>query len=186
MSLRLAITIGDAAGIGPEVIVKSLSRWPLSARRRVSVVVISDPAPLNSIAKKLRLKTRFKKIASWEDFPSAGARIPCYFDKKFPVSFKRGVSQKKLSELAVHSIRTAVFLAMQKKVDAIVTASINKAALKRAGFDVPGHTELLAQLSGVRRTEMMLVGGKLRVVLVTRHLALKTSRKILRKPEWRK
>lgn len=63
---------------------------------------------------------------------------------------------------------------MRGQVDAIVTAPVNKAALRDAGFRIPGHTEYLAELSGTKRFEMMLVGGALRVTLVTRHLAMKS------------
>ena len=158
--VRLGVTIGDAAGIGPEVIVKSLSRWPF--RRHAEIVVLGDAPHLNSLAKKLRSKVRF-----------GTGGIPCYSAAKLPASFQKGVSQKALSVMAVRSIETAVALAMQKRIDAIVTAPINKAGLKAAGFNIAGHTELLAQLSGARHCEMMLVGGKLRVVLVTRHTPLK-------------
>ena len=174
---RLAVTIGDAAGIGPEVIVKSLSHWNFG--RFAKVLVLSDALLLNALAEKLRLKTRFKAISSPQDFREASGFIPCYFEEKFPAAFKRGHSHKKLSALAVRSIELAASLAMQKKIDAIVTAPINKAALKEAGFNIPGHTEYLAKLSGTEHYEMMLVGGKLRVVLVTRHTALKeVSKKI--------
>ena len=61
---------------------------------------------------------------------------------------------------------------MKNEISAVVTPPINKAGLKKAGFNIPGHTEYLAKLSGTKRFEMMLVGGKLRVVLVTRHMAI--------------
>ena len=82
----LGITIGDAAGIGPEVIVRSLSQWPF--RRAADVLVLADPAPLNSMAEKLRLKTRF-----------GPGGIPCFFEEKFPLKFKKGVSQKTLNDV---------------------------------------------------------------------------------------
>ena len=167
--MRIAVTIGDAAGVGPEVIVKSLSRGLPGAAR---VLVVGDAAVLNALAKKLRLKIRFENVPFPEDAPRA-RRVPCYFQGTFPASFKKGVSQKSLSSAAVRAIETAVALAMQGKVDAIVTAPVNKAGLKEAGFNIPGHTEYLAKLSGTKRYEMMLAGGPLRVVLVTRHTALK-------------
>ena len=167
--VRLAITLGDAAGVGPEVVVKSLAR---GLPHSVQALVIGDAAFFNVLAKKLRLKTVFENVASPEASPGRKGAIPCYFKEKTPLLFKRGVSQKVLTALAVRSIETAAKLAMQKKVDAVVTAPINKAGMKRAGFDIPGHTEYLAKLSGTKHYEMMLVGGKLRVVLVTRHTAI--------------
>ena len=83
---------------------------------------------------------------------------------------------------AVRSIELGVKLAMAGRIDALVTPPINKAGLKKAGFSIPGHTEYLAKLSKTKRYEMMLVGKKLRVVLVTRHTAIKdVSKNITRK-----
>jgi len=73
----------------------------------------------------------------------------------------------------VDYIKKAVGLAMEKKVDGIVTAPISKEALKLAGFRWPGHTEMLAEFTGAKEYAMMLVGGPLRVILVTIHTALR-------------
>ena len=163
---RLALTSGDPAGVGPEVLVKALSRWDFN---RAKVLVLADAFYLNVLAKRFRSKVRFQQIGTlkgWERLPGP---VPCYFDKPFPKRIRPGVSQKDLTTLAVRSIQLAAKLAMEGHTDGIVTAPINKAGLKQAGYDIPGHTEFLAKLSRTKRYEMMLVGGKLRVVLVTRH-----------------
>ncbi len=176
-AVRLALTLGDPAGIGPEVLVKALSRWDC---RRAKVLVLSDAGYLNSLAGRFRSKVRFRQVEDPKEDP-AGA-LPCYFDRPFPERVRLGFSQKGLTKLAVRSIELAAKLAMKGVVGGIVTAPINKAGLKRAGFDIPGHTEFLAKLSGAKRYEMMLVGGKLRTVLVTRHTALaEVPKKISRK-----
>ncbi len=167
---RLALTIGDPAGIGPEVLVKALSRWSFG---QAKVLVLGDAAYLNFLAKRCRLRLRFRMIDDWNGWDQISNFIPCFFDRKFPSHFLLGRAQKNLTKLAVHSIELAAKFALERRLDAIVTAPINKAGLKEAGFDIPGHTEFLAQLSGTKRYEMMLVGGKLRVVLVTRHTAIR-------------
>jgi 4-hydroxythreonine-4-phosphate dehydrogenase len=78
-------------------------------------------------------------------------------------------------------IRKAVQFALEKQVDGIVTAPISKAALKMAGYKWPGHTEMLADLSRTRDYAMMLVGGPLRVILVTIHTALKNVPELITK-----
>ncbi len=167
----LALTHGDPAGIGPEVLVKALARWPNFSSARV--LVLSRAFLLNALARKFRLPVKFADISSLEGWENFSDRIPCYFEDDLPPRFLRGFAQKSLTVSAVRSIELAVRLAVEKKVEAIVTAPINKAGLKKAGFDTPGHTEYLAKLSGSKKVEMMLIGGPLRVVLVTRHEPIK-------------
>ena len=167
---RLALTVGDPAGIGPEVLVKALSRWNFS---RAKTLVLADAAYLNTLAKRFRLKVRFRQIKSIHGWERLRGFVPCYFDAAFPVRIRSGISQKNLTKLAVRSIELAAKLALGRHADAIVTPPINKAGLKQAGFNIPGHTEFLAELSGTKRYEMMLVGGNLRVVLVTRHTPIR-------------
>ena len=137
------------------------------------VLLLGKASFYEALAQELSLKIRFEDIRRPEDWKAGAEFIPCYFPGDFPTRIVRGRSDTRLTALAVRSIESAVALAMKKKVDAIVTPPINKSGLKKAGFNIPGHTEFLAKLSKTRRFEMMLVGGPLRVVLVTRHLALK-------------
>ena len=155
---RVAITLGDPAGIGPEITLKALRSW--YSPKKADVLLIGDPRFFERLAKRLRLPCHSKFF------------FPPKVNETFPEKIKRGQSNPQLTFLAVRSIELAVCLAMQKKVDVIVTPPINKAGLKQAGFDIPGHTEYLAALSKTERFEMMLVGGGLRVVLVTRHVPI--------------
>lgn len=166
---RIAITLGDPAGIGPEVTLKTLARLGPSLRRRI---LLTGPASLyEGLARAMRLRLRFVEI----DRPSArtapGA-VPCLYPHRIPPRLKRGRPQPVWARTTVNSIDIAVSLALSGQVSAIVTAPINKAALMGSGFRFPGHTEYLAHLARAERCEMMLVGGPLRVVLVTRHLPL--------------
>jgi 4-hydroxythreonine-4-phosphate dehydrogenase len=163
------------AGIGPEVLVKALSRK--ASYHGAKVLVLADGAYLNLLARRYGLRIRFQTIESLNGWEKISAFIPCFFDKTFPSRFPSGASRKNLTTLAVRSIELAVKLALEHRIDAIVTSPINKAGLKKAGFDIPGHTEFLAKLSKTKRYDMMLVGGKLRVVLVTRHLPIQNVSK---------
>ena len=155
--LTLAVTLGDPAGIGPEVALKALHQF--LPRSRARVLLLGKEGFYRNLAKTLRLPV--------------SPRISFCFDREFPKKIVRGRSGIALSRLAARSIELAVSLAIGGRAQAIVTAPVNKAGLKKAGFDIPGHTELLATLSKTKRYEMMLVGGPLRVVPVTRHMALK-------------
>ncbi len=162
---KIAVTLGDAAGVGPEVTVKAILSLPPAAR--AGLVVLGPASFFNDIARRLSLT------------PVFGRSVACYFPARFPSKVIRGRSNRVLSRLAVRSIRWAVAFALRGAVDAIVTAPVNKAALQEAGFRIPGHTEYLAKLSKAKRFEMMLVGGGLRVTLVTRHLAMKSVARTL-------
>jgi len=165
--VRIAVTLGDPAGIGPEVTLKALSAWVGGPRP----LLLGNASFYSTLAKRLKLKMRFVDVSDAMACPT-GPVFACYSDFTVPQKLSRGRSDKHLTRLAVRSIELGVRLALDKKVHAIVTPPINKAGLAKAGLNIPGHTEYLARLSRANRFEMMLVGGPLRVVLVTRHMPL--------------
>jgi len=167
---RIAVTLGDPAGIGPEVTVRAIALIPKFLKRRL---LLLGPTNLyQAIARRIGLSISFIPV-SHPDSLCSGNGVACFFDEAFPKRIPYGRSVATLTRRAVHSIETAVSLALSDCVGAMVTAPINKAGLQKAGFDIPGHTEYLAQLSGTKRFGMMLVAGPLRVALVTRHIPLK-------------
>ncbi len=176
---RIAITLGDPAGIGPEVTLRALQK--LTKRTTAHFLVLGQAQIFNSIAQRLGLKIRFKDAETLSAWTEQTEFIPCYLKGALPAKMIRGRSQTNLTRSAVRSIELSVQLAMERVVDAVVTAPINKAGLKKAGFDIPGHTEFMAKLSGARQFEMMLIGGPLRVVLVTRHTPIKKVSSLLTK-----
>ena len=153
---RIAITLGDVCGIGPEIVLKAMSD-PLLALR---CVVVGDPRLLAAQAAQLGLPM------PREIMPVEGLRAP------YP---QLGALDAKAGDAAYRYIVRAVEMAMSGEVGAIVTAPISKAAMQRAGHHYPGHTELLATLAGGCEVRMMLVNPELRVVLVTVHEALRTA-----------
>jgi 4-hydroxythreonine-4-phosphate dehydrogenase len=165
--IRLALTLGDPAGIGPEVLVKALALWKNKPSARV--LVLTHAFGLNALARRFKLKLLFEDITELKTWQDHGPAIPCYFPEKRQVSLSPAKPQSQLTRAAVLSVKLGAEIAMKGFIDALVTAPINKAAVKKAGFNIPGHTEYLADLSKTKRYEMMLAGGPLRVVLVTRH-----------------
>lgn len=158
---RIAVTLGDPGGVGPEVTLKALAKLPVSQRKKV--ILIGPSRIYRDTARKFGLNPRF------DSFYIGG--VPG------PVTYGRSVVWQ--TRLAVSSIDLAAGLAMRGQVAAMVTAPINKAGLKEAGFSMPGHTEYLAEIAGTKKFEMMLVGGPLRTLVVTRHVALRDVSSLL-------
>lgn len=173
---RIAITIGDPAGIGPEITIKALAKLGQLA----DFLLVGDFAVVKPFLKsgcrvnfvkedKILFKNGFINI--WD--------IGIINDR--PIV--RGKFDKLQAKAFLVYIEKAARLALLKKIDALVTAPINKEAAKRVGFTFPGHTEYLAHLTGTKVFGMMLIGCPLRVTLVTRHLALKDVSKNLSKKD---
>jgi 4-hydroxythreonine-4-phosphate dehydrogenase len=148
VKVRLAITLGDPRGIGPEIVAKAL-RDPQIALADVEFVVVG---------------------------PSGTGIAVHDFIGEWPLhTVGRGLSPELVAAAgacAGKAIERAVALVREGRVDGIVTAPIDKAALLAGGYDFPGHTEMLATLVGVPTT-MMLASDKLRVVLATTHIPLR-------------
>jgi 4-hydroxythreonine-4-phosphate dehydrogenase len=168
---RLGVTLGDPAGVGPEVVVKALARRDVRAACRP--IVIGDHETLRETAARLGERVTFEVV----DEAALTAALPAG-PFVLPVSMlgararRPGRPSIEGGRASYRYIETAARLAMAGVIDAIVTAPINKAAVTRAGFPISGHTELLRELTGAPEVRMMLAGDRLRVVLVTMHLAL--------------
>ncbi len=165
--------MGDPAGIGPEVLLKALRSGRV--RRVATPVIVGDRRVLEVIAAKTGISIpRYVQIINPSDKPPAlGTLRPGFL----PLPWAREVPSY---------IEEAVRLVTSGDSEAIVTAPINKGALRKAGFSFPGHTEFLAHLTGTKDYVMMLGGKDLKVALVTIHEPLKrvpsliTKEKILK------
>jgi 4-hydroxythreonine-4-phosphate dehydrogenase len=140
--IRLALTLGDPRGIGPEIVASVLANPDL--RHRCDFVVVGPGGAGVNVD---------EKIADWP--PQPGCVLVAEAGRASGLAIKR-----------------AVELAASGDVEGLVTAPIDKFALRAGGFDFPGHTEMLAQLTG-RETVMMLASDKLRVALATTHIPLR-------------
>ena len=165
----IAITLGDPAGIGAEVVVKALARPALL--RTLRPLVIGDADILRETAARLRLSSRLVTVGEARAAPAPA--IAVLADGGLSARARRpGRPTIEGGRASYRYIETATRLALGGAVGGIVTAPINKAWVSRAGFPISGHTELLQRLTGAREVRMMLAGRRLRVVLVTMHLAL--------------
>ena len=171
--LPLAVTMGDPAGIGGEIL---LAAW-LSCRASGPVfLALDDPDRLTALAAHLGLAVPIREVVS-------AAQAAAVFGDALPVLPVRlalppipGRSDPANAPAILASIRLAAALAMRGEVAGVVTNPINKAALYEAGFAHPGHTEFLAELTGAtNRPIMLLASPMLRVVPVTVHASLRQA-----------
>lgn len=168
--VRLALTVGDPAGIGPEITATLLARKGLGG---AEVFVIGAYAAL----------------ADWLAAPAcANARVVPYTDAarivdpdSFPVFIDtggdlrapRGRASAEGGRASGRAVETAAFLAKRGLVEGIVTGPISKEALQKGGYGFRGHTEMLASLFGAHEAQMMMVAGSLRIVILTRDMPLR-------------
>ncbi len=173
MSLpRIAITMGDAAGVGPEVIVKSLAHAELYGTCRP--VVIGDAARLQKAIDITGVKLTINSLTR-ETIGQARYTpgiVDCVDLKLIPADLPFGQLSPIAGDGAFQFIKVATELAVAGEVEAICTAPLNKEALHAGGHIYPGHTEMLAALTGTEEVSMMLTAPKLRVIHVTTHIGL--------------
>jgi 4-hydroxythreonine-4-phosphate dehydrogenase len=150
------ISVGDPAGIGPEVTVKALAEPAI--RELADLLVVGDPAQLRSTAAALGLPAPDRIEAAGDPGGVAPGRLSAAGGRA-----------------AVAAVRRAVELVQSGAADALVTGPINKEALRLAGYSWPGHTELLADLCGVPEVRMLLVTDRLRVCHVSTHRSLRSA-----------
>jgi 4-phospho-D-threonate 3-dehydrogenase / 4-phospho-D-erythronate 3-dehydrogenase len=167
---RLAITMGDPAGVGPEVIVGALMADEVWKR---SLPMVAGDAEVMRRACRVTGHGQVSVVTGIDQVSAMGpGDVPC-LDLELAVGdIAFGRLSAAAGEAAYRSIVAATDLAMAGEVDAIVTAPLNKEALALAGHRFPGHTELLASLTGTEEVSMMLTAGNLRVVHVTTHIGL--------------
>jgi 4-hydroxythreonine-4-phosphate dehydrogenase len=167
---RVGITMGDPAGVGPEVVVKALARAETHALCRP--LVIGDAKRLERASALCGLQLAVRAIAAPEDARFESDCADCVDLALVPPDLPFGKLSAAAGEAAYRYIVRAVELATAKRIDAICTAPINKQALNAAGHRFPGHTELLAELTGTAEVSLMLIAPKLRVIHVTAHVGL--------------
>ncbi|EJJ4223168.1 D-threonate 4-phosphate dehydrogenase [Salmonella enterica] len=168
----VAITMGDPAGIGPEIIVKALSEDGLNG---APLVVIGCLATLKRLqAKGITPNVELRAIERVAEARFAPG-IMHVIDEPLaqPEGLKAGKVQAQAGDLAYRCVKRATELALQGDVQAIATAPLNKEALHLAGHNYPGHTELLATLTHSRDYAMVLYTDKLKVIHVSTHIALR-------------
>jgi 4-phospho-D-threonate 3-dehydrogenase / 4-phospho-D-erythronate 3-dehydrogenase len=166
----IALTMGDPAGVGPEVIVKAAARHDLSAF--CTPLVIGDLARLRRAKDICGVALELVPVDAAREALSGPGVLEVLDVGGVPGDLPFGQLSAVGGEAAYRYIEAAARLAVDRQVDAICTAPLNKEALHAAGHRFPGHTELLAHLTGTPEVSMMLTAPGLRVIHVTTHIGL--------------
>ena len=167
----IGITMGDPAGIGPEVVVKAVTDKKVT--QVCYPLVFGSYHVIFSAAKKFLKKTTIRKIVWPEDIRDSKDNLNVLACTKLDYKkIKTGKITKLTGRMAADSVFCATQFALSDQIDAMVTAPLSKKGLHLSGYDFPGHTELLAYLCATRNYAMMFASDKYKVVLVTTHLPL--------------
>ncbi|WP_134703184.1 4-hydroxythreonine-4-phosphate dehydrogenase PdxA [Ammoniphilus sp. YIM 78166] len=166
----IGITMGDAAGVGPEIIIKALEDPSLYQACRP--FVIGDRSILERAKKLVRSEFAILAIESPEDGRFSHGVIDCLDLALVSADLPYGRVSAEAGHAAFSYVKKAVELADAGRIDAICTAPLNKEALHKAGHLYPGHTEILAQLTGTTDYAMLLSSPQLKVIHVTTHIGL--------------
>ena len=170
----LAITMGDPAGIGPEIVAKSFMEDRVYEQCRP--IVTGDASIMERAVKLLNLPLKVNAVSSVSDAKFERDTMDVY-DLKCCNSdtLKFGEVQAEAGNAAFLAITTAIDLAMKNEVDGTVTAPLNKAALNLAGHHFDGHTEIYAHFTGTKKYAMLLADANMRVIHVSTHVSLREA-----------
>jgi 4-hydroxythreonine-4-phosphate dehydrogenase len=155
--VRIAVTMGDPAGIGPEVVVKALAHPAIAGL--ADWLVVGDAIA----ARKAEAATGVSLAAPLRD------------ERQLPADFAFGRLSAECGRAGLHYVKTATEMCLRGEVDAMVTAPLNKEAVALGGIPFSGHTEYIAELCGASDSRMLLVSDRLKVVHVTTHIALRQA-----------
>jgi 4-phospho-D-threonate 3-dehydrogenase / 4-phospho-D-erythronate 3-dehydrogenase len=166
---RIGITMGDPAGIGPEVVLKAVAEEEI--RRACIPVIIGDAQLLAHTARTLDLQSGYDIVRADEPFPEHSEPV-IYHLGNIHGFIEPGIESGAAGKAAGGYIEAAVELCAAGSIDAVATAPINKRALFLGGYSFPGHTEFFAHLTGAEEYAMAFVAGNLRIVLISTHVPL--------------
>ena len=166
----VAVTMGDPTGIGPEIVAKVFGE---DAAPRA--VVVGDVAIMRRAVDLLGLPLRVNPVDGPADARFEPGTVDVVAATDLPADLPYGAVDARGGGAAFEYVRRAVELAQADEVHAIATAPLNKEAMHLAGHRYPGHTEVLAELTGVRDYAMMLVTDELRVIHVSTHVSLEEA-----------
>ncbi|MFL5313268.1 MAG: 4-hydroxythreonine-4-phosphate dehydrogenase PdxA [Myxococcales bacterium] len=166
----IGITMGDAAGVGPEIIMKAMAVPEVHEMSRP--LVVGDARRLRKAGEIVGSKLALRPIQKPEEAAFRRGEVEVVDLPIVPDDLPFGKLSAVAGDAAFKFIQRAVELAMAGRIDGICTAPLNKEALHAGGHKYPGHTELLAKLAGIEEVSMMLSTPKMRVIHVTTHIGL--------------
>ena len=170
----LGVTMGDPTGAGPEIVAKALLSDEIRGLSRA--VVIGDAAVMHAALEIVQIPAKVRVIKNVGEAQFADGVIEVIDLRNVNMgSLVRGRVEPMGGKAAFEYVEMATRLALAKKIDAIVTAPLNKEALNKAGYPYSGHSEILAHLCGVSDVVMMLVARNMRIAHVTTHVSLRQA-----------
>src|SRR5438067_2374400 len=176
---RIGITMGDPAGIGPEVVLKAVAEDEVQS---VCVpVVIGDAQLLTHHARTLDLQCGYESVRYDQRLPDRLSDPIIFHLDNIQGHVEPGIESGDAGKAAAGYIEAAVELCPAGSIDAIATAPINKRALFLGGYSFPGHTEFLAHLTGTEDFAMGFVAANLRIVLISTHVPLAQAIELVRR-----
>ena len=169
----IAVTMGDPAGIGPEIIARTFADPGFGDENRA--FVIGKPAILRRAIRLLDLPLVVNEISEPEEAAFEPGTVDVLAVGELPEDLPFGVLDARAGDAAFRYVERATELASARRVGAIATAPLNKEAMHLAGHKYPGHTEILANLTGTEDYAMMLVTDELKVIHVSTHVSLREA-----------
>jgi 4-hydroxythreonine-4-phosphate dehydrogenase len=166
----LGLTMGDPSGVGPEIALKALSIQSIAAK----TVIIGDFEVLKNTAQMLNLNVQINTISDLSQFDPAKINV-LSLNLIHPSEFELGKVQEKCGYASYAYIEKSIELAMDKKIAGVVTNPINKEALKSAGINYPGHTEIFADKTNTRNYSMLFLLKNVGVAHVTTHCSVRKA-----------
>ncbi len=170
MTMPLAVTLGDPAGIGPEITVRAIE-----AVGPEDFIVIGQRSVVEQALSLVGSKLTIQELAGRNSEPRPGKLRLYSTGNAVAQTHPVGVESAEAGAASFDAVRAAIDLANSCAVAGIVTAPINKASLALAGVNFPGHTEILAEFSGANDVCMMLMNEDIRTVLVTIHCSMRSA-----------
>jgi 4-hydroxythreonine-4-phosphate dehydrogenase len=169
----IAVTMGDPAGIGPEIVAKAFAEEGFRDEGRS--LVVGDPEILERAARLLKLPLRANEISEPEEAAFEPGAVDVLAVGEVLGNLPFGELDARAGDAAFRYVQRATELANERRVAAIATAPLNKEAMHLAGHKYPGHTEILAELTGTKAYAMMLVTDELKVIHVSTHVSLREA-----------
>ncbi len=169
----IGISMGDPAGIGPEIIVKALAKR--SVYKQCKPLVVGDAGVIRQAVDFLNSTLKVNAISNIRDAKSKYGTIDVFDLANFSLDVVYGKVSAQAGKAAFESIVKVIELAISGEVDATVTAPINKEAINVAGFHFSGHTEIYAHYTETKKYAMLLVHNNLRVIHVSTHVSLRQA-----------
>lgn len=180
--IRIAITMGDPAGVGPEVVVKALSHEEVY--QKCIPVVIGDESALEDAVRFCNLSLELREIEDVSEAKGEFGNIEFInISRMEPGEWEYKKNSAKCGEVSFQYVVYGIKRALEGKVRAVVTAPINKESINMAGYHYSGHTEIFAEYTGTKDFAMLLASKTLRVIHVSTHCSLREACDRVKKTE---